>query len=72
FKHHSYVYITVYSSKENKLFLFNKDGEEYNGFPMSFYGLPVITDLENDDKPNLIGLSNRKTLRAYILQTNVN
>ena len=60
-----HIYISFLAEKEQKVYLLNEDGELVDGFPVFGEHKPLLFDLDQDGKPNIIVAGKDGTVYNY-------
>ena len=59
------LYISITDEKESKIYLFDKEGDLVNGFPLKGINVVDITDADNDGKIELISQLDESSVISY-------
>ena len=65
FNYKELVYISITDEKDNKIYLFNNDGDMVNGFPLKGTNIVDIVDSDNDGKIELISQLDSNSVISY-------
>ena len=65
FNYKELVYISITDEKDNKLYIFNNDGDMVNGFPLKGTNIVDIVDSDNDGKIELISQLDNNSVISY-------
>ena len=65
FNYKDLLYISITDEKENKIYLFNNEGDMVNGFPLKGTNIVDIVDSDNDGKIELISQLDNNSVISY-------
>ena len=65
FNYKDLIYISITDEKENKIYLYNNEGEMVNGFPLKGTNIVDIVDSDNDGKIELISQLDNNSVISY-------
>ena len=65
FNYKDLLYISITDEKENKIYLFNNQGDMINGFPLKGTNIVDIVDSDNDGKIELISQLDNNSVISY-------
>ena len=65
FNYKDLLYISITDEKENKIYLFNNEGDMVNGFPLKGTNIVDIVDSDNDGKIELISQLDSNSVISY-------
>ena len=65
FNYNNLLYISITDEKEGKVYLFDKEGDIVNGFPLKGINFVDITDADNDGKVELISQLDESSVISY-------
>ena len=65
FNYKDLLYISITDEKENKIYLFNNEGDMINGFPLKGTNIVDIVDSDNDGKIELISQLDNNSVISY-------
>ena len=65
FNYKDLLYISITDEKENKIYLFNNEGDMVNGFPLKGINTVDIVDSDNDGKIELISQLDSNSVISY-------
>jgi len=65
FSYKNSLYISITDEKENKVYLFDKEANIVNGFPLKGINVVDITDADNDGKIELISQLDENSVISY-------
>ena len=65
FNYKDLLYISITDEKENKIYLFNNQGDMINGFPLKGTNIVDIVDSDNDGKIELISQLDSNSVISY-------
>ena len=65
FNYKNLLYISITDEKENKIYLFNNEGDMVNGFPLKGTNIVDIVDSDNDGKIELISQLDNNSVISY-------